>query len=99
MENQLFPQLGLKSSVIHVPENETANYAWGYDKENNPIRMNPGVFAAQAFGVKSTATDMIRYVQLNIDSSRLEGPMRQAIDGTHLGFFDVGDMVQGLGWQ
>jgi beta-lactamase class C len=99
MESQLFPQLGLKSSFIRVPEGAMVNYAWGYDKANKPIRVNPGVFDAEAYGVKSTAVDMIRFVQANIEPSRLEGAMQHAVDGTHVGYFEVGDMVQGLGWE
>jgi beta-lactamase class C len=99
MESQLFPQLGLKSSFIRVPESAMVNYAWGYDKANKPIRVNPGVFDAQAYGVKSTSADMIRFVQANIEPNRLEGAMQRAVDGTHVGYFEVGDMVQGLGWE
>jgi beta-lactamase class C len=82
-----------------MPESAIVNYAWGYDKANKPIRMNPGLFAAEAYGVKSTAADMIRFVQANIEPSRLGEPMRRAVDGTHVGFFKTVDMVQGLGWE
>lgn len=99
MQTQLFSKLGLNHSYIHVPEGAMVNYAWGYGKANKPIRVNPGVFDAEAYGVKSTAADMIRFVQANIDPARLEEPMRRAVEGTHLGFFKVGDMVQGLGWE
>lgn len=99
VETQLFPKLGLNRSYIRVPERAMVNYAWGYDKANKPIRVNRGVFDAEAYGVKSTAADMIRFVQANIEPNRLEGPMQRAVDGTHLGFFEVGDMVQGLGWE
>jgi beta-lactamase class C len=99
METQLFHQLGLNSSYIHVPESAMVNYAWGYDKANKPIRVGHGVFAAEAYSVKSTTADMIRFVQANIDPIRLEEPMRRAVEGTHLGFFEVATMVQGLGWE
>jgi beta-lactamase class C len=99
VETQLFPQLGLTRSYIRVPESAMVNYAWGYDKANKPIRVNPGVFDAEAYGVKSTAADMIRFVQANIEPSRLQGPMQRAVEGTHLRYFEVGDMVQGLGWE
>jgi beta-lactamase class C len=99
VETQLFPKLGLNRSYIRVPESAMVNYAWGYDEANNPIRVNPGVFDAEAYGVKSTAADMIRFVQTNIEPNRLEGPIQRAVDGTHLGFFKTGDMVQGLGWE
>ncbi|HUG57748.1 MAG TPA: class C beta-lactamase [Candidimonas sp.] len=99
MQTQLFPELGLNHSYIRVPESEMVNYAWGYNQENKPIRVNPGMFDAEAYGIKSTAADMIRFVQMNIDPSLLQGPMQHAIEGTHLGFFKVKGMVQGLGWE
>lgn len=99
MEGQIFSRLGLKHSYIRVPDSAMSLYAWGYDKNNQPIRVNPGVFAAQAYGVKSTAADMMRFVQANIDSSGLDGAMQRAVDGTHVAYFKVGVMVQGLGWE
>jgi beta-lactamase class C len=84
---------------VRVPESAMVDYAWGYDKSNKPVRVNPGVFDAEAYGVKSTAADMIRFVQANIEPSRLEGAMERAVEGAHLGFFEVGDLVQRLGWE
>lgn len=99
IETQLFPQLGLRSSYIRVPAKAMADYAWGYNSANKPVRVNPGVFEKEAYGVKSTAADMIRFVETNMDPSRLERKMRLAVEGTHIGYFQVGDMVQGLGWE
>jgi CubicO group peptidase (beta-lactamase class C family) len=76
-----------------------ADYAWGYNSANKPVRVNPGVFDAEAYGVKSSAADMIRFVQANIDPGQLAAPMRQAVECTHDGYFQVGDTVQGLGWE
>lgn len=95
----LFPQLGLQHTWVHVPQAAQANYAWGYNRANQPVRVNRGVFDAEAYGVKSSAADMIRYVQANIDPRRLAGPMRRAIEATHVGHFEVGAMTQGLGWE
>jgi beta-lactamase class C len=99
IENQLFPKLGMTGSYIRVPDSAMGSYAWGYDKANKPVRVNPGVFDAQAYGVKSTAADMIRYVQANITPSQLEAPLRRAVDGTHICYFKAGALVQGLGWE
>ncbi|MCU6432715.1 beta-lactamase [Undibacterium sp. Jales W-56] len=102
METRVFPQLGLHHSYIRVPKSAMPNYAWGYNQANQAIRMNPGVFAAQAYGVRSSAADMIRFVQANIAPGRLDESMRRAVDGTHVGYFEVGkvgEMVQGLGWE
>ena len=75
------------------------SYAWGYDKANQPVRVNPGVFDAEAYGVKSTAADLLAFVEANIQPEKLDPPMRRAIQGTHIGYFKIGEMVQGLGWE
>lgn len=99
VETELLPKLGLRHTYIRVPASAAADYAWGYDQQNRPVRVSPGVFDAEAYGVKSTAADMIRFVHVNMDTSGLEDPVRRAIDGTHVGYFEVGGMVQGLGWE
>ena len=99
VETEIFPKLGLSHSYIRVPESQRANYAWGYDKANKPTRVSPGVFDAETYGVKSTATDMIRFVETNIRPENLETPIRRAVEGTHIGYFKIGEMVQGLGWE
>jgi beta-lactamase class C len=99
VETQLFPALGLSSSYVRVPESAMPDYAWGYNKANQPIRVNPGVLDAEAYGFKSTSADMVRFIQANIAPGRLGESMRRAVDGTHTGYFKVGDMVQGLGWE
>jgi beta-lactamase class C len=95
----LFAPLGLDHSHVRVPESAMASYAWGYARENKPIRVNPGMFDAQAYGIKSTAADMIRFLQANIAPGGLPEPLRRAIAGTHVGHFQAGPMVQGLGWE
>jgi beta-lactamase class C len=99
VETQLLPQLGLRHTYIHVPQRAMADYAWGYDTKNRPVRVSPGVFDAEAYGVKSSSADMIRFVQLQLEPSGLEAPMRRALDGTHQGHFEIRGMVQGLGWE
>jgi beta-lactamase class C len=99
VETDIFPSLGLKNTYIRVPAKAMGRYAWGYDKANKAIRVNPGVFDQEAYGVKSTSADMIRFLQANIDPAGLDKPMQRAIEGTHRGYFKAGDMVQGLGWE
>jgi beta-lactamase class C len=99
LESQVMPALGLSRSFVNVPDAARDSYAWGYDKDNHPVRVNPGVLDAEAYGVKSTAADMIRLIERNIDPSGLEPTMRQAVEATQIGYFEVGPMVQGLGWE
>lgn len=99
IEGEIFPKLRLHHSYIRVPQDQMDDYAWGYNAENEPIRVNPGVFDAEAYGVKSSAADLLRFVETNIAPNDLDVPMRDAVQGTHVGYFKVGDMVQGLGWE
>lgn len=99
MEGQIFPAFGMANTYIRVPDQAMAHYAWGYDKTNKAVRVTPGVLDAQAYGVKSSAADMVRYVQANIAPEQLDTPLRRAVQGTHVGYFKAGPMVQGLGWE
>lgn len=99
VEAKLFPKLGLDHSYIRVPESEMDRYAWGYNKANNATRVSPGVLDAEAYGVKATAADLVRFVEANIRPVSLDADMRQAVEGTQVGHFRIGEMVQGLGWE
>ncbi len=99
MESRLLPELRLNDTYIRVPESAMARYAWGYNAANEPVRVNPGVLDAEAYGIKSTAREMIRFVEANLDPEPFSDLVRQAISATHAGHFEVEGMVQGLGWE
>lgn len=98
LEGRLFPQLGMRESHVRVPQAQMARYAWGY-RDDQAIRVQPGPLDAEAYGVKSTAADMLRFVEANLDPSQLPTALRQAIATIHQGYYRVGDMTQGLGWE
>ena len=99
VESRLLPALGLEASHIRVPEHAMHRYAWGHNAENEQVRVNPGIFDAEAYGLKSTASDMIRFVQANIDPAPFDPPLRRAIEGTQVGHYAADVLVQGLGWE
>lgn len=101
LEQTLFPQLGLTHSYIRVPASEMGEYAQGYTKTGEPIRVRPGVLDAQAYGVKSTSADMIRFVEANLNPAGLglDARLQRAIAATHTGYFRIGDMTQSFGWE
>lgn len=99
MEQKLFPAFGLTSTFIKVPESRMADYAFGYSKADKPIRVSSGPFGSEAYGVKTTSTDMARYLELNMDSSSLDAAMKGAIVATHTGYYKVDNTTQGLGWE
>ncbi|HTU49678.1 MAG TPA: class C beta-lactamase [Acidobacteriaceae bacterium] len=99
MEQRLFPGLGMKSSYIHVPKSDMENYAQGYTRQDKPIRMDSGVLSSEAYGVKTTAPDMIHFVEENINPAGLNKPLQHAITETHTGYFQAGPMTQDLIWE
>lgn len=99
MQEEVFPALGLSRSHLRVPPSALELYAWGHDKAGREVRVNPGVLDAQAYGVKSTAADMIRFIEANLQPRLLAPAMRQAVQATQVGHFRAGALVQGLGWE
>ena len=99
MTNTLLPKLGLKHTYLKVPQDQIGLYAQGYNKDDKPVRVGPGALDAEAYGVKTSATDLIAYVEANMKPSRLEKPLQQAIALTHSGYYTVDNMTQGLGWE
>lgn len=98
-EEDLFPALGLKNTFVRVPANAMPAYAWGMSRAGQPVRVNPGAFDAEAYGVKSTARDMLRFVQAQLSPGNLAAPLRSAVLETQKPRYEVGAIVQGLGWE
>lgn len=99
MMNTVLPKLGLKHTWLKVPSDQMGLYAQGYNKDDKPVRVGPGALDSQAYGIKTSAADLIRYVQANLQPAGLETSMQQAIATTHTGYYKVGEMTQGLGWE
>ncbi len=100
MERKLFPLLKLSDTYIHVPEKRMPDYAHGYSKAGKPIRVSPGAMDSEAYGVKTSASDLISFVEANMDGRGLDdATLRRAITATHTGYYRVGGMTQGLGWE
>jgi beta-lactamase class C len=99
MEQRLLPALGMTSTFINVPASRMADYAQGYTEEDKAVRMSAGVLSSEAYGIKSTAADMIRYVQANMNLVKVEGKLQRAIANTHKGYFKAGVMTQDLIWE
>lgn len=99
MEKDLFPKLGLSSTFIDVPAAKASRYAQGYNKQGAPVRVNPGVLAAEAYGVKTSARDLLRFVEASMDMDVLDKDIRRAIADTHVGYYQVGAMTQDMVWE
>ncbi|RZJ08134.1 MAG: beta-lactamase, partial [Haliea sp.] len=98
-EQDLFPALGLKDTFVRVPSRAMPAYAWGTSRTGEPVRVNPGAFDAEAYGIKSTMFDMLAFVQAQLAPGTLAPALRSAVLQTQAPRFEVGAMVQGLGWE
>ncbi|MFM4824855.1 class C beta-lactamase [Aeromonas bivalvium] len=98
MSQTLLPGLGLEHTYLKVPAAAMANYAYGYSKEGKPIRVNPGVLADEAYGIKTNSADLLKFVEANMAYQGDDG-IKRAMALTRTGFYSVGEMTQGLGWE
>jgi beta-lactamase class C len=99
MQDKVFSALGLTHTYLEIPEAEARHYAQGYTTQDRPIRMAPGVLALETYGARTTAADLARFVQANLGQLNLDDTLRRAIADTHIGYFQVGPMVQDPIWE
>lgn len=99
MQNTLFPALGLSHTYLQVPPAQMPLYAQGYDKQDQAVRLNPGMLADEAYGVKSSVRDLARYLDASMAVVSVEPVWRNALDATHVGYYRVGAITQALIWE
>ena len=99
MSQSLLPQMGLKHTYLHVPASAQGLYAQGYDAQNRPVHVGPGPYADEAYGIKTSASDLLRFVRLHMQPGELSPALQKATAITQAGHFQVGAMTQGLGWE
>jgi beta-lactamase class C len=101
VQDDLFLPLAMTHSFLHLPPSETGFYAQGYTTAGTPIRMAPGGLALEAYGVRTTAGDLLRFVDANMAILPIDPALQRAILATHTGFFRIrpGRMQQDLIWE
>lgn len=99
-EDVLFPAMGLTSTFIDVPKGAMDRYAYGYDRQTDaPIRVNPGVLADEAYGVKSTARDMVRLLDLELGHHDTDPALASALEKTREGRAETAYFTQAMIWE
>jgi beta-lactamase class C len=99
MDRRVFQALGLRQTYLQVPKAAMARYAQGYTKQDAPARAMPGLLASEAYGVKTTASDLLRFAEANMGLVPVDGDLQRAIMATHTGYYRVGAMTQDLIWE
>ena len=99
VEQKLFRPMGMTNSYINVPRDKMSDYAQGYTKAGKPVRMSNGVLSSEAYGVRTTAADLVQFMKANMGLVPLDKKLGRAIRDTHAGYFRVGEMTQDLVWE
>ncbi|HHX8439265.1 TPA: class C beta-lactamase [Vibrio diabolicus] len=99
METLILPKLGMANTFVDVPKDKLNNYAFGYSSEGKPVRVNPGILDAQAYGIKSTSLDMLQYIEANMGQAQLTTDIENALERTHTKYFDTDTFTQAVGWE
>ncbi|EHR5764570.1 beta-lactamase [Vibrio parahaemolyticus] len=99
MEKTILPELGMSNTFVNVPKERMEQYAFGYSSKGDAVRVTPGVLDAEAYGIKSTSSDMIRFLEANMGMLPIGVDIKKAIDQTHIGYFDTKTFTQAVGWE
>lgn len=100
VETVLFPALGLQNTWIDVPQNAMNMYAYGYDREtDDAIRVAPGVLDAEAYGIKSSARDMLKLLDAELGNVVISSELEAAIQRTQEGQFKTATFTQDMIWE
>lgn len=99
MEAKIFEPMGLADTFLEVPKDRAQDYAQGYNRDNAPVRVNPGLFDQEAYGIKTTASDFLRFVEASVKPEGLSDDLQAALRKARTGVYRVSAMHQGLGWE
>lgn len=99
MERDVLEPLGLRNTFLVVPSGRRSHYAQGYTDDDTPKRVSLGPLAPEAYGIRTTAPDMLRFIDANMNLAPIDGKLGRAIVATHSGYYTVGAMTQDLIWE
>lgn len=89
--------LQLKHTKITIQETGNQYFAQGYDEKGNPTHSWDLNTLAGAGGIRSTASDLAKYIEANM--TKAPKKLQEAINLTQKITFDKGQNVVGLGWH
>lgn len=100
LQKDLLPALGLTNTWIDVSQDAAGSYAFGYDRKTNaPIRVTPGVLDDEAYGVKSSARDMLRLLDIELANAEVSAEIQDAVSRTQTGQFQTRLFTQAMIWE
>jgi len=91
--------LGLESSFHEAPAARRATYAQGHTRDGRPIRLAPGPLDLEAYGLRATASDLLRLVEAQMGLISPPAPLRAALAALPVGRYRSGALTQGAIWE
>ena len=100
LQNVLLPELGLKNTWIDIPAKEMSRYAFGYDrKTDQPVRLTPSLLDAEAYGIKTSASDMLKFLDVELGLRKVSPQLEAAVRRTHEGQLRTAKFTQDMVWE
>ncbi|MGV3618869.1 MAG: class C beta-lactamase [Fimbriimonas sp.] len=99
VERRLFPQAGMKNSFLRMPPSRTKDYAQGYRTSGEPVRMNAEYLAMPAYGLRTCAMDLAKFLEANMGLGNPDPKWARAIRDTHTSYYKAGPITQDLMWE
>lgn len=99
MEEHIFRGLGLSETYIEVPQEKMAGYAEGHNSSHQPVRLDMGLLGREAYGVRSSAADLTRYLAAQMQMVKVGADLGRALQQTRHGYFETDYYVQDMVWE
>lgn len=99
LDGDLLTALGLENTFVHVPKARMADYAMGTARDGSPTRVNPALLAEEAYGVKSSVTDMTRFLAENLGTVSVDADLAAALARTRTAYADTAWYAQAMIWE
>ena len=104
LQDEVLAPLRLDSTFVTVPPSALPRYAFGYSRDDNrPVRVNPGQLDAEAYGIKTSVTDMLRFLDAHLGlvapDADLTAALAPALERTRLAGYDTAHYAQAMIWE
>lgn len=99
MRGRVLAPLGLDNSFLAVPADAMPRYAQGRNRDGRAVRMTRAPLATEAYGIRTTASDLLRWVEAQMGLVAAPNGLGEALKATQLGWLRAGPMTQALIWE
>lgn len=96
---RIMEPLGMTDSLLAVPDDAMARYAEGHRRDGRPVRQTVEPLATEAYGLRATAPDMLRFVEAHLGLVPAPAPLLAALRGNQSGQYRTGPLIQASIWE